>query len=84
MKTIQLACAALLLATACTQTPEKRAQKLIAQLTIEEKASLMMHDSQPVEALGAAHREAFGKAEDAGCQDSPGVPLDQRPSDEHR
>ena len=52
MKTIQLACAALLLATACTQTPEKRAQKLIAQLTIEEKASLMMHDSQPVEALG--------------------------------
>ena len=51
MKTIQLACAALLLATACTQ-PEKRAQKLIAQLTIEEKASLMMHDSQPVEALG--------------------------------
>ena len=52
MKTIQLACAAMLLATACTQTPEKRAQKLIAQLTIEEKASLMMHDSQPVEALG--------------------------------
>ena len=52
MKTIQLACAALLVATACTQTPEKRAQKLIAQLTIEEKASLMMHDSQPVEALG--------------------------------
>ena len=51
MKTFQLACAALLLATACTQTPEKRAQKLIAQLTIEEKASLMMHDSQPVEAL---------------------------------
>ena len=52
MKTIQLACAALLVATACTQTPEKRAQKLIAQLTIEEKAALMMHDSQPVEALG--------------------------------
>ena len=52
MKTIQLACAAMLLATPCTQTPEKRAQKLIAQLTIEEKASLMMHDSQPVEALG--------------------------------
>ncbi|MEE3375241.1 MAG: glycoside hydrolase family 3 C-terminal domain-containing protein [Candidatus Cryptobacteroides sp.] len=52
MKTIQLACAAMLLATACTQTPEKRAQKLIVQLTIEEKASLMMHDSQPVEALG--------------------------------
>ena len=52
MKTIQLACAAMLLATACTQTPEKRAQKLIAQLTIEEKASLMMHDSQPIEALG--------------------------------
>ncbi len=52
MKTLKLTCAVLLLATACTQTPEKRAQKLIAKLTIEEKASLMMHDSQPVEALG--------------------------------
>ena len=51
MKTIQTACAVLLLVTACTQTPERRAQKLIAKLTIEEKASLMMHDSQPVEAL---------------------------------
>ncbi len=52
MKPLRIAGAVLLLATACTQTPEKRAQELIAKLTIEEKASLMMHDSQPVEALG--------------------------------
>ncbi len=52
MKPLRIASAVLLLATACTQTPEKRAQELIAKLTIEEKASLMMHDSQPVEALG--------------------------------
>ncbi len=52
MKPLRIASSVLLLATACIQTPEKRAQELIAKLTIEEKASLMMHDSQPVEALG--------------------------------
>ncbi len=42
----------LLLLVACSQnTPEKRAKALIAQMTIEEKASLMLHPSAPVEAL---------------------------------
>ena len=42
-------------AVSCKQagpTPEERARELISKLTIEEKASLMKHDSQPVEALG--------------------------------
>ena len=39
--------------TACSsrQTPENRAKALVAQMTIEEKASLMQHPSAPVEAL---------------------------------
>ena len=41
-----------LLALSCAQTPEKRAQELISKLTLEEKTSLMMHPSAPVEALG--------------------------------
>ena len=40
-----------LLALSCAQTPEKRAQELISKLTLEEKTSLMMHPSAPVEAL---------------------------------
>ena len=42
----------LLLAAACAPTPEKQAADLVAKLTLEEKASLMMHSSAPVEALG--------------------------------
>ena len=33
-------------------TPEQRAAELVAQLTLEEKASLMMHPSEPVDTLG--------------------------------
>jgi len=35
-----------------TPSPEKRAKELISKMTIEEKASLMMHDSKAVDALG--------------------------------
>ena len=33
-------------------TPEQRAAEMVAKLTIEEKASLMMHPSEPVDTLG--------------------------------
>ena len=50
-----LTLSALLLAS-CTSQPEnpaeKRARELISKMTIEEKASLMMNSSAPVEALG--------------------------------
>lgn len=35
-----------------TPSPEKRAKELISKMTIEEKASLMMHESKAVDALG--------------------------------
>ncbi len=41
-----------LLAISCKETPEKRAHDIVSKLTIEEKASLMMHPSEAVEALG--------------------------------
>ena len=34
------------------QTPEDRARKLIAKMTLEEKAALMRHDDGGVERLG--------------------------------
>ena len=33
-------------------TPEQRAAELVSQLTLEEKAALMMHPSEPVDTLG--------------------------------
>ena len=48
-----LAALALVLA-ACNQlpTPEQRAEELVAQMTIEQKASLMMHHSASIQELG--------------------------------
>ena len=45
---------AVLLLGACAQnpTPEQQAKELISKMSLEEKASLMMHPSAPVEALG--------------------------------
>ena len=53
MKQLKLLLLALVVA-ACTHnpTPEERAQSLISQLTLEEKASLMRHDDGGVERLG--------------------------------
>ena len=36
----------------CAPSPEKQAKDLIAKMTLEEKTSLMMHPSAPIEALG--------------------------------
>lgn len=49
-----LTIAALAAIAGCTsqQTPEKRAKELVSKLTIEQKASLMMHASSPVDELG--------------------------------
>lgn len=47
-----LCAAALILACKQAPTPEKRARELIAQMSIEEKASLMVHPSAPIEELG--------------------------------
>ena len=48
--------AAAALCAACSgpaaPTPEERAAELVSRLTLEEKASLMLHPSAPVEALG--------------------------------
>ena len=43
-----------LLVLSCAQapTPEQQAKDLISKMTLEEKASLMMHPSAPIEALG--------------------------------
>ena len=42
-----------LLATACTQqTPEKQASDLVAQLNIEQKAKLMLFESEAIDELG--------------------------------
>ena len=44
---------AILCACSCnTHSPEKRARELISRLTLEEKASLMLDESLPVEGLG--------------------------------
>lgn len=53
MKQLKFLLLALVVA-ACTHnpTPEERAQSLISQLTLEEKASLMRHDDGGVERLG--------------------------------
>ena len=53
MKQLKLLLLAIVVA-ACTHnpTPEERAQSLISQLTLEEKASLMRHDDGGVERLG--------------------------------
>ena len=40
------------LALSCSPSPEKRAKEIVAKLTIEEKTSLMMHPSAPVEPAG--------------------------------
>ena len=60
MKNLPLLSLALVLTvlTACkgsktpAPTPEQRAAELVSQLTLEEKASLMMHPSEPVDTLG--------------------------------
>ena len=58
MKKYSLLLLALAVLTACqgtnspAPTPEQRAAKLVAQLTLQEKASLMMHPSEPVDTLG--------------------------------
>lgn len=58
MKKYSLLLLALAFLTACqgtnspAPTPEQRAAKLVAQLTLQEKASLMMHPSEPVDTLG--------------------------------
>ena len=46
--------AVVVLLAACTQTPtpEQRAEQLVAQLTLEQKAALMLHPSASVEELG--------------------------------
>ena len=49
-KLIPLCIAALL--TACAPTPEKRAADLVSKMSVDEKASLMLHPSEPIEALG--------------------------------
>jgi len=36
----------------CTQSPEQRARELISKMSVEEKASLMVHPSAPIEQLG--------------------------------
>lgn len=53
-KSLSLLTLAVLLLAGCAResTPEQRARALIAQMTLEEKASLMEHSSAPVEALG--------------------------------
>ena len=53
MKRILIATLALI-AAACTHgpSPEKQAQLLISQLTLEQKAALMRYASEPVEELG--------------------------------
>ena len=44
--------AAALSLTGCGETPEQRAAALVARMTIEQKASLMLHSSEPVDSLG--------------------------------
>ena len=53
-KSLPLLTLAVVLLAGCASenTPEQRARALIAQMTLEEKASLMEHSSAPVEALG--------------------------------
>ena len=54
-QTLITAASAALLAACCgpaSPTPEERAAELVSRLTLEEKASLMLHPSAPVEALG--------------------------------
>ena len=51
MKKLFLLFIAALLA-ACTPSPEKRAAELISKMSIEQKASLMLHPSEPIEELG--------------------------------
>jgi Glycosyl hydrolase family 3 N terminal domain. len=41
-----------ILAYAQVSSPEQQARELIAKMSLEEKASLMMHPSAPIEALG--------------------------------
>ena len=50
-----LPAAILLAVVSCTQsseTPEQRAAALVAQMTLEQKTSLMMHPSEPIDSLG--------------------------------
>ena len=37
---------------ACAPSPEKRAAELVSMMSVEQKASLMLHPSEPVEELG--------------------------------
>ena len=43
---------ALALLVACKQTPEQRAHELVVKMSLEEKASLMVHPSAPIDQLG--------------------------------
>ena len=40
------------LLAACSPSPEKRAAELVSMMSVEQKASLMLHPSEPVEELG--------------------------------
>lgn len=51
MKKLFPICMAALLA-ACSPSPEKRAAELVSMMSVEQKASLMLHPSEPVEELG--------------------------------
>ena len=51
MKKLFAICMAALLA-ACSPSPEKRAAELVSMMSVEQKASLMLHPSEPVEELG--------------------------------
>ena len=42
----------LMLLPACKETPEQRATKLVAQMTVEQKATLMEHESAAIPELG--------------------------------
>ena len=54
MRKLIVAGLASLLVLSCAQSPspEQQAKELIAKMTLEEKASLMMHPSAPIDALG--------------------------------
>ena len=53
MKTkLVLALGLVMLLPACKETPEQRATKLVSQMTLEQKASLMEHESAAVPELG--------------------------------
>ncbi|MBR4826252.1 MAG: glycoside hydrolase family 3 C-terminal domain-containing protein, partial [Bacteroidales bacterium] len=51
-RTIAILALLLSVCAASAQTPEERAAQIVSRLTLEQKASLMLHTSQPVESQG--------------------------------